>query len=98
MTGHKVLDTPLETEDSYASTIREHLCALLAALWDEKEEFDSKRPFGFSDWEEDFYIALGRAGLIRATFHEEEKYLMDCDREAADRLVRSAIGELAARR
>lgn len=49
--------------DAYAATVREYLVALLAAVWDEGEGFDGKRPFGNSGWEGEVLEALDAAGI-----------------------------------
>lgn len=45
-------------------TIREYLQSLLTTLWEEKESFSGKRPFGNSGWENELYTPLVEAGLV----------------------------------
>jgi len=92
----EVLDAPMDPNenDARASTVREYLVALLARLWEDKEAFNGKRPFGNSGWENDIYLALVRAGLVVGSVDEEEGWLDECDDEGADVLVATAIREL----
>jgi hypothetical protein len=90
-----VLDTPMDPNenDARATTVREYLVALLARLWDQKEAFNGKRPFGNSGWEGDVYLALLQAGLIQGSV-DEDGFIVECDDEGADVLVAEAIREL----
>lgn len=88
-----VLNTPLQTDDVDAHTVREYLIKLLATVWNEGEEFSGKRPFGNSGWQEDLYAALVRADLAEGHF-DEDGYTEDVDRHAADKLIASAIQAL----
>lgn len=45
-------------------TLRGYFAELLATLWDEGEEFSSKRPFGNSDWQDRLGADLTRASLV----------------------------------
>lgn len=45
-------------------TVRQYLCNLLVRLWEEKESFSGKRPFGNSDWDAVITYALAREGFI----------------------------------
>lgn len=45
-------------------TVREYLRNLVQSVWDEKESFDGKRPFGNSGWEFDIFFPLAVAGFI----------------------------------
>lgn len=45
-------------------TVRGFLHSLLSTLWDEKDGFSGKRPFGDSDWQWDLLKPLAAAGFI----------------------------------
>lgn len=45
-------------------TVREYLRQLVQSVWDEKESFDGKRPFGNSGWEFDIFFPLAVSGFI----------------------------------
>lgn len=92
--GLKVLEVAMAENDANASTIRNYLFKLLQAVWDEGEGFSGKRPFGNSDWEYELFTALGRAGLIKATF-DADGYLGEFDGDAARNLIDDAIFALA---
>jgi hypothetical protein len=85
-----VLDVPMEENDAKSGTIREYLIKLLSTLWEEKEGFDGKRPFGNSSWDYDLIKALVKAGIIEGSF-DEDGYLETCDDEKGDWLVAAAI-------
>lgn len=70
-TALEILDTPMEPNDSGATTVRGYLIALLAAVWEHGEDFSGKRPFGNSGWTWDLYGALVKAGHIDGTFDED---------------------------
>ena len=86
-----VLAAPLESQDvPEAPTVRAYLEHLLLTLWEEKEGFDGKRPFGNSGWDYDLIAALVRAKLIEGSF-DEDGYIASCDEEAGEELIAKAI-------
>ena len=95
----RVLACPMDRENgARATTVREYLVALLAALWAEGEGFSGKRPFGNSGWEYEVYAALAEQGLIEGVVFDGDGYVEDFPDEArreADRLVFDAIQSLA---
>lgn len=97
-TPQQILDLPLPDNDANAATVREYLLRLLGAVWEEREGFSGKRPFGNSSWEYDLYGALGRAGLVVMTY-DEDGYIEDFprgDQRKADRLIAEAIQNMGA--
>lgn len=88
-----VLALPMGPNDAHAETIGEYLIGLLAALWDEKECFDGKRPYGNSGWDCDLLIPLVKAGLIEGRI-DEDGYLDGVDDDAGERLIADAIRSL----
>jgi hypothetical protein len=87
--AQQVLNCPVATEDGSTTAIRDYLVELLAALWDQGEQFSGKRPLGDSGWEYDLLRALGRAGFIA---YQEDKD--EGDWEAGHRLIALAIRAL----
>lgn len=92
-TPQQVLALPMQENDAGAATIRDYLIALLATLWNEKDGFSGKRPFGNSDWGGDLVIALIQGGLIDGAV-DEDGYLESCDDDAAEELIAVAIWAL----
>ncbi|EKT4528345.1 hypothetical protein [Pseudomonas asiatica] len=46
------------------TTLRGYLCALLAQLWKEQDNFIFRRAFGFAHWQRDLLPPLIEAGAI----------------------------------
>lgn len=92
-TGREILDLPMQQNDAGADTIEEYLATLLLAVWDQKEGFSGKRPFGNSGWELDLHIPLVKAGFIDGSLDGDD-YLARSDDAAAHRLIRLAIFEM----
>lgn len=93
-TARQVLNLPLPPNDAEAATIRDYLIALLALVWTDRECFNGKRPFGNSGWQYELYPALITAGLVAGQL-DEDGYVKEVDRQAADALIGAAIRELA---
>lgn len=91
----QILALPMQENDADAATIRDYLIKLLATLWDEKEGFDGKRPFGNSDWDGNLVAALIQAGAIEGEL-DEDGYIESCDDNAAETLIADAIQALGA--
>jgi hypothetical protein len=83
---------PMPSNDAGTTTIRAYLVELLAALWNQGEQFSGKRPLGNSGWRYDLYEALGQAGLIACRQARDD--WNDWDEQAGDRLVTLAIRAL----
>ena len=92
LTGREVLDIPMNDNAVGAADVRDYLKQLLAHLWDKKEGFDGKRPWGNSGWEYDLYDALIAAGAINK--REPGYGLPDSESDAADKLIFDAIEAL----
>ena len=93
------LKIPMGENDAEANTVGEYLMALLQlllTLWQEAERFSGKRPFGNSGWEYELHYALAEAGVIKATFYEEEdwKELDEYDEKEANAIIQKALDEL----
>lgn len=89
----QVLDCPMVENDALAATVKEYLGLLLSTLWLLGDLFSAKRPFGNSDWQWKIYESLAKAGIIPAVW-DEEGYLEDINRYAADELILLAIREM----
>lgn len=84
---------PMQENDADAATIGEYFKKLLYNVWDEGESFSGKRPFGNSGWEYDVYAALVKAGAVAGRF-DEDGYLDDVDKDAANKLVDAALKQI----
>lgn len=87
--ANQILNLKIAENYADANTIREYLTDLLSTLWEDSEGFDSKRPFGFSDWQSVVYKALIKAKEIPGSV-EEDGYL-NFDKQEADELIVEAI-------
>lgn len=93
-TPQQVLTLPMPDDNGAdAATVGDYLIKLLATLWDEKEGFDGKRPFGDSDWDGELVVALIQAGAIEGEL-DEDGYINSCDDDAAEELIAGAIQAL----
>jgi hypothetical protein len=92
-TPAQVLALELDRNDAGAATVGDYLIALLASVWSWGEEFNSKRPFGNSGWENDLFRPLVRAGYVAGTITPflDMEYR---DEAAARALIASAIEAL----
>lgn len=90
-----ILDLPMAMDynDAKATTIRDYLKRLLVTLWEEKESFSGKRPFGNSGWQYDLYVALIKGGAIAGKLDSEGR-IGEIDRVEADKLIVAAIDNL----
>lgn len=91
----EILAVPIVDPDDaeHGETIRDYLIALLQGLWERRDQFDGKRPFGSSIWWHRLYDPLIRAGMIAGSF-DEDGYIQECDDERGDELIAAAIAEL----
>lgn len=80
----------LECEVEPGRSGRNWLRNLLAALWNEKENFSGKHPFGNSGWDHDAYIAIVKHGIAPGEL-DDLGYLKGGDTRLYDRIVLSAI-------
>lgn len=95
-TSVAILACPMSENDAGAATVGGYLAALLTEVLTETEEFDGKRPFGNSGWDDDIYIALTQAGLITGMIFDEDGYVESWSGEdelAARSLVLAAARE-----
>lgn len=74
-------------------TIEEWLKLLLLSLWDEREQFSGKRPFGESSWDFRIYEQFIKHKVIEGTL-DEHGYVQDCSDEEmqkADHIIERII-------
>lgn len=95
-TPQQVLDLRMQPNDADAATIRDYLIKLLHLVWEDREGFDGKRPFGNSGWAWDVYGDLIRAGYVPGSFDEDgDVEVFDDDAQViADQLITDAINHL----
>lgn len=74
-------------------TIKDYLIDLLDSLWDEKECFNGKRPFGNSGWQFDIFAALVEADIINGKI-DEDGNLEECNNDLGEQLISQAIQSL----
>lgn len=94
-TPQQILDLHMPT-DYGTCTIREHLVELVSMVWDKREYFSGKRPWGESDWPWDFYHPMIDAGFLTAELTSVGSETLSKDeRRKGDRLIADAIRALA---
>ena len=95
-TARAVLALEMGENDANAKTIREYLTKLLVLVWEDREGFNGKRPFGNSGWENEIYAAIVKAGLVAGVLNDHEGLdeIEFSDEQFADRLVDAAIREM----
>lgn len=86
----EALSLPIDSDDEYIGTIRDYLFSLLSTLWNEKEGFSGKRPFGNGGWDYDLYVPLINAGVIVGSI-DEDGYVDNIDEDAAEDYVHDLI-------
>lgn len=95
-TPQQVLNLELAPDnDSGTTTVRGYLTALLSLLWEHDEGFSGKKPFGSSDWQDDLYIPMMRAGFITGELGKDGD-VREMDTRTGDRLIQAAIKHLGA--
>lgn len=88
----QILATPMVRTER-GDTIRDFLVSLLLQLWQDKDGFSGKYPFGDSMWEWEVYSSLVAAGHTSGTLNEQG-YIdedSDFDPDYADFLILKAI-------
>lgn len=94
-----VFSIAMRENSARATTVGDYLVRLLGDAWKYGEEFDGKRPFGYSGWKYEVYNALADAGLIRARRDADGAWDWSSDDQSAvsavDEIVAVAIRHLA---
>lgn len=66
----KALNIRFDSDAGENITVRQYLENLLLTLWNEKEGFSSKRPFGNSGWDYEIFEVLLKNNLIEGSIDE----------------------------
>ena len=74
----RALEIRFDSDAGDNLTIREYLHELLSDLIDQRENFNSKRPYGNSDWIFDIYKPLIVHGFIPSSLNEDG-YILEID-------------------
>lgn len=86
----EALEVRFDSDAGDNITVRDYLRILLCTLWEERERFSGKRPFGNSSWEYELYEPLVKSGFIQGTL-DEDGCLLDFDRKLANQYVQQLI-------
>lgn len=90
----EILNARVEGGEIGTCTVRDYLLTLLETLWEEKDGFSGKRPFGDSGWEWDLYTALVTAGLLDGLIDEDGFLAEFKAADQADEMIAEAIASL----
>lgn len=74
-------------------TIKDFFKELLKKLLEEQEMFDSKRPFGNSDWDCDLIVCLIKNNIVQGQLDEDD-YIEKVDWKQADKIIQELIESL----
>lgn len=94
MTNKEILKLEFNRGDMpNTNTLGDYLKKLFKTLWQEGEDFNSKRPLGNSDWQWEVYYVLVKNNIVEGTI---DKY--DCidtvDFYSADKVILGLIDYL----
>ena len=91
----EILDIPMDRDDNDAAaeSIGDYLRVLFLTLWQEKEGFNSKRPFGNSCWEFELAKPLIKHGIIDGKL-DEDGYIDDVDKKALGHTIGKLINHV----
>lgn len=84
------LNSRFDSDAGKNITIRDYLMKLLTKVWIEGEEFNGKRPFGYSSWEYDLYQPLIKYGFIEGKL-DEDGYVESVNIKQANKFVLDMI-------
>ena len=92
MTYNEILNLEVDADHSAEGpiSIRSYLRDLLATLWEEKEGFSGKRPFGNSLWQYEIYSTLVKNKIVPGRL-DELGYVEECDTNQADQIIMDVI-------
>lgn len=91
----QALRLPTDGGPRDGATVREYLGDLLHKVWEERDGFNGKRPYGESGWSHDLYLPLLTAGLIPGSL-DEDGYIRNVDKDAGDALIAECIDAMIA--
>lgn len=96
-TSSQILALPMADNDAGAADIREYLTLLLLGVWQNRDAFNGKRPFGNSGWHYEIYDALADAGIVTPLVDEEgDRDYTAQQRWQMDRIIDDVISGLGA--
>ncbi|MFA6199290.1 MAG: hypothetical protein WC679_02625 [Bacteroidales bacterium] len=75
-------------------TLNDYLKELLLGVWNEREGFNGKRPFGNSGWEHDIYKALIENSIIDGELDDENGYVESINEDEADKIINDLIQDI----
>lgn len=81
-----ILALPMGENDADAATIGQYIMILGEMLFEERDDFSGKRPFGNSGWIYGVYEALVAGNALEGRL-DEDGYLEDVDNDAADAII-----------
>ena len=74
-------------------SIEDYLKELLTLVWQEKECFSGKRPFGNSGWEYDIEEVLVKNKIVKGNF-DGDGYIGDANTEEVDKIILQIIKQM----
>lgn len=74
-------------------TLKKYFILLVELFWSDPEDFNGKRPFGNSGWQDDLYQALIKNKFVEGEVKEEDgdSYIDNLDFNEADRVIAEAL-------
>lgn len=89
-----LLDFEYDFRDHGTLSIRAWLGNILYRLMDECESFNSKYPFGNSDWYYDLPYALVKAGAVKGEIDEDGEVIAVDDMPKAREIILGLVAEM----
>ena len=90
-TEQSILDLKFKSDDlDKKVTIRQFFYELMKLLWEEKECFDGKRPFGNSGWDSDLITCLVKNKLVEGEL-DEDGFAINYDYGKVDKFILNKI-------
>lgn len=94
MDSKKILKLKFYSKDLRKEiTIKDFFKELLKTLFKEQEMFDSKRPFGNSDWDSDLIVCLIKNNIIYGKL-DEDGFIEDYDWKECYKIIEILIKSL----
>ena len=84
------IDVEVKNTDIGDTTVKDYLKVLLLTVWEKKECFSGKRPWGNSGWAYDLYAPLIAEGFISGTLDEDD-CVEELDTKEADLFIAKLI-------
>lgn len=71
-------------------TLKKYFIAMIEVFWNDPEDFNGKRPFGYSCWQDDLYQALIKNKFVEGKI-DEEGCIDELDFKEADKVIAEAL-------